>query len=291
MKFFYKKNPKLFASLILALNLLLFIFAFQKFVITRNNELVSAEEVQETLICPTLPQGGNSIQLLQCYINTPTPTMPVTPTLTPTITPIPPSPTPDPCAAPQKDYASAKQVLLSKYKIDLQGDQNLEFANQTVTTVCKLATSTLFMSLLTSQGNIVLTYQELPCANFGGYADMNAGITIRAVCDPPVNRAVLVHEFTHMIMYRNAAVYNKFLNTVWPTSIPTFNCQTNAPGLAPSECFADGSAEYVTYTYYRIAVNGQPLGPPNLPDYTTTYAGYYNFMKDNLYGGVTYTSF
>lgn len=256
--------------------------------VTYHNKILA----QEGIICPSPTSKKNAMQLLNCYLNTPAPTIPVpTPTITPVVTKAPiPTPTVDPCSSQLADYAVVKQALLTKNKIDLQGDPDLAWANQTLTTMCKLSSSPTFNTLLTAQGNIVIRFHTGSCVI--GNADMNTGIDLTGSCDPQLNRAVLVHELAHMIAFRNPAIFNSYLSTVWPSQIPTYNCQTHfGSGPTAAECFADGVAENVVYSYLRITSGGLPAGNPTFPEYPTTYASYYNLMNTSVFGSVSFTSF
>lgn len=298
MRAYINKNYIHIITIILGINLITFLFAYQNLLVAKQDSNDRIAHAQETLICPTDTTAQKTLQLLSCYINTPTPTVPVSPT--PTVTPAPtsqpkitPSPTVDTSCKPQSsDYLTIKQALSDKFKINLTGDQSAVWASEAYTTMCQLNKSSMFMSLLTSQGPVTVNFSGIDCANVSGHADMNAGITISGMCDPALNRAVLVHEFGHMIAFRNPAIFNNFLSTIWPATIPTFNCMIhNLEGVTAPECFADAVGEYLVYMNYRIAFSGQPPGNTNFAEYPTTYANYYNFIKTNLFGGITYTTF
>lgn len=282
----------------LALSLFLFLLTLLNSQLNVDSINIHSAQGQGYLICPTPKGAKDSLQLLNCYITTPTPTAPPIPTPVPspviptTTQPAGPTVTKyvDPCESQLTEYPAVKQALATQYKINIGGDPDPGWSKQVFATMCKLKSSATFTGMVTSQGPVTINYKEDICDNLKGVADMNSNsINITGNCDVNLNRGVLVHELTHIIQFRNPGVYNSFLNYVWPADIPTYNCQIHyGDGRTPMECFADGSAEYVMYNYLRLQYKGQPAGPATFPEYPSQHATYYNFFRDNVYGGVSF---
>lgn len=279
MRNFFLKNTKQILVGLLLINILLFVYTIQNYITNKKADMALQNNAQEMLICPTDTSAKNSLQLHNCYM--------IPKAVNPTI-----SGQDTGCSNQITDYTTLKQLLLSKYKLDIRGDQDITWVNQAYATMCLLSKSNKFMTLLTTQAPVIVKFTATSCDLLSGHADMSTGITISGMCDPQLNRAALVHEFGHTIIFRNPSLFNNFLNSIWPAHIPTYNCQVfNIDAVTSPECFADGASEYVTYTYFRMAFSGIPPGPANFPDFPTTYANYYNFFKDNVFGGITFTGF
>lgn len=156
------------------------------------------------------------------------------------------------------------------------------------------------------QQPIRITYHSGGCA---GHASYNGHVDIYGHCLTDTDRFMLTHELSHEIAFRNPDLINKFYNSFpfllnpvgrvpFPFIIlPTYNCQLDygPGGPFPGECFADTIGEYPVYHTYRNTVSG-PFGIP-LPLYVEqrsfetfkgAYANYYNFAKDNVYGGLAF---
>jgi len=198
----------------------------------------------------------------------------------------------DPCSTPPSDYESIRQSLSTNFQINLTGDADANWASQAHVTICKLNQSSNLSTQLFGSSPINLNFTSDSCTNLRGNADMATGITITGTCDNYLNRAILVHELGHMYAFRNPSVYNNFLNTVWPAQIPTYNCQIHyGDGPTAAECFADGFAENVVYSYLRLTLEDQPAGETTFPEYPTTYSNYYNSFNTNAFAGETFTTF
>jgi len=140
-----------------------------------------------------------------------------------------------------------------------------------------------------------------------GHAYGVGDVAVNGNCLTDTNRFILTHELGHEIAFRNPDLINKFYSQfpflflsyprgiMPPFVLPTFNCQMDYGwGPFPGECFADTVGEYPVYHTYR---NTYTLFGVHLPIYVeqrsfmtfkTVYFNYYNFAKDNIYGGLAY---
>ncbi|HEU4966797.1 MAG TPA: phage tail tip lysozyme [Candidatus Saccharimonadales bacterium] len=200
-------------------------------------------------------------------------------------------------------YGAIKQDLMTKFKVDLQGDQNATWAAETYYTMCALAKSPTFYSKLTAQGTVPITLNGGACGS--GFTS-TSGVILYGYCDRNYNRFILTHELGHLFSFRNQDLYTQFKNGPWALHhawLPTWDCQihsfssTGAPlssgpfmGDQTAECWADMIGEYLIYFNLRETVGGAPPGSTDFKQYPTQYGDYYNFAKQ-LFGGVTYTTF
>ena len=208
--------------------------------------------------------------------------------------------------APPGGYGAVKQALSTQFKINLAGAADATWATETYNTMCALSKAPTYFSRLTAAGPITVTLNPGGCGS--GHADASTGVELYGFCDPNYNRFILTHELGHMFSFRNPTVYAAFLSGPYATDghyLPTWDCQvhsfdpnTGAPlasgpydGDQQAECWADMIGEYLMYFNLRETVGGAPAGTADFKQYPTQYADYYNFAKNNLFGGVTYTSF
>jgi hypothetical protein len=251
----------------------------------------------DQLICPTPDAGSKTLQVKSCYVitSTPIPGQNATP---------PPgqNPTPGPTGKPAQcnisqptDYNSAKAAL-SRLKINLVGTTNTGWAIETFNSVCLLSKSSQYFSRLTARGTITVNLHAGGCS--GGFASASNGLDMYGFCDKRYNRYLLGHELGHMFAFRNPSVYNQYVNTVWPVSIPTWNCTIHwRDGPTPPECFADLVGEYLSWSFLRGQVGPIPGGEQPFKSYPTgyyntrTHINYYGFGKNTIFGGIEYTSF
>lgn len=200
-------------------------------------------------------------------------------------------------AAPTGSYAAVQSALLAQFKINLIGDTSLDWATQTYNTMCALAKAPAYFSRLVAAGPITVNLHAGSCN--GGHSSAVSGVDMYGFCDHDYNRFLLAHELGHMFSFRNPTVYQAFAQQVWlsrgyknPPTLPTYNCLYDY-GVGPyeAECWADMIGEYLVWFDIRDTVGGRPAGTPTFSQYQSQYPIYYNFARDQLFGGVQYTSF
>lgn len=195
--------------------------------------------------------------------------------------------------------------MISQFKINLKGDANTPWAIETYNTLCALSKASAYYSKLVAQGPISVTLHGGNCGS--GFTSASAGITLRGFCNKDYNRYILAHELGHMYGFRNPSVYTSFLNGPYKTNpafLPVWDCQIHSfdnlgnplpsgpfSGDQRQECWAAMIGEYSVWFDLRQTVGGAPAGSADFKQYPTTYSSYYNWAKDNLFGGVVYSSF
>lgn len=206
--------------------------------------------------------------------------------------------------APTGGYDAVKQALMTQFKVNLTGQADATWAVETYNTACALSKAPTYYSKLIAQGPITVTLHAGSCGS--GHASASTGVDLYGFCDKNYNRFILTHELGHIFAFRNPTIYQSYLNTVWGKNplLPTWNCEIHSFGPSgnplPSgpfsgdqaaECWADMIGEYLMWFNLRGTVSGAPAGTPDFKQYPTQYAGYYNFAKNTLFGGVVYNSF
>ena len=207
-------------------------------------------------------------------------------------------------------YSNIKQALHDTYKIDLTGATDDTEAARVFATICTLASAPTYYSRLTARGPITIDFVAgNPGVGNGGCGGWAKTIDLVEFYGPfcsgkDPDRYVLSHELGHIFEARNQSIGSAFNSGPWTTvgrKLPDWNCAIhNIPGTDyQKECFASMIGTYLVWYEYRVVIGGGPPGPintngvPYLPDYATnpTYDAYWNFAKDNLFGGVVFNSF
>ncbi|SRR5258708_2065950 len=206
-----------------------------------------------------------------------------------------PTPTPRGSGNPVQCSISAgsnvsliSSTIAKQFGIHVTGNDQTQSRMTTLySTLCLLFKSTKYAQLIKSQTSPIAI--SLQPGNCFGHASASTGINLYGSCGSVIDRFIITHELGHMLMFRNPSVYNDWYSHVWPATLPTWDCQLDyGPGPWPAECFADMIGEYLVYPQWREAVGGRPSGSATLSNFPTTYASYYNFARDKIFGGVKY---
>lgn len=118
--------------------------------------------------------------------------------------------------------------------------------------------------------------------------------------EPPVAaQYVIIHELGHVLSRCRPDLYKLFINSgivekdgpilTYPFSVYKIPCADAINIYKYSEGFAEMNTDYVvykTYNYFPRPCTNYPGGP--FPDYPVRQPNYYNFVKDNYYGGAQF---
>lgn len=185
--------------------------------------------------------------------------------------------------------------ISQKYGVDLSGDAlTVDKAQLTYESMCLAFKSPAYQANLNSlQYHVKVVYVNKGQCFAWTYANP-ARIEMWEPCSALVDKYILIHELTHQMQNGAAAGRNAQWSewqAIWEREknhrIPTGPCVIEDPGDG-GECEADAIAEYIYYKVYRNSWGGSPPGGPNFANYPTDWPTWYAFVRDNIFGGVTY---
>lgn len=231
----------------------------------------------------------DTLQLHKLQIVTPTPTPTPEPVSTGTVD----------CTIPA-NIASNLPLLTAaisqKFGVKLGGNAlTLDKATLTYESMCLAFKSPAFQKNVNSLKNPV-TVNFVSGGRCFAYTYANPPHTdLIEPCITIVDKYILIHELVHQMQYGAAQGRNAFMPQwqaqVWNQErnhrIPTGPCVFEDTGDG-GECEADAVAEYIYYKDYRNSWSGSPPGGATLANYPADWPLWYNFVKTNFFGGVTY---
>ncbi|HSW96447.1 MAG TPA: hypothetical protein VLF89_01340 [Candidatus Saccharimonadales bacterium] len=268
---------------------LIFVFLLLTRALTGPDNNPSTENTHQGIVISVAP--GQSSDTLQLH------RLPIV-TVTPTLLPETASATTD-CTVPGQnasDLSSLVSTISQKFGVKLGGNAlTLDKAVLTYESMCLAFRSTTFQRNLNSLKNPV-TVNFTNAGKCFAWTYANPPSTdMQEPCPALVDKYILIHELVHQMQYGASQGRNAFMpqwqSQVWNAErnhrIPTGPCVIEDPGDG-GECEADAVAEYIYYKEYRNSWSGNPAGGPNLANYPTDWPLWYNFVKTNFFGGVTY---
>lgn len=149
----------------------------------------------------------------------------------------------------------------------------------------RVGTNESYLELLCTEGDIIV-YKWDPHPNrnyFAWVIDKNTIGFYQGFFNSPVEwmEYTLVHESGHIIDGRNPGLKNEYLQIA--TSCLTYPFPEECSSR-PSEYFAEGLVDYVVYqTLFFNFDSWTGMFP-----FKTNYPAEYNWMRDNIFGGIEY---
>ncbi|HSW89043.1 MAG TPA: hypothetical protein VLG12_07815 [Candidatus Saccharimonadales bacterium] len=268
----------------------IFVFLVLTRALTGPNNNPSTENTQQGIVVSMSPgQSSDSLQLHRLPIVTVTPT--------PTASPV--STASGDCAVPAASTTNLSvlvNTIAQKFGVKLGGNAlTIDKAILTYESMCLAFRSPTFQKNLNSLQNPVTVNFVNAGKCFAWTYASPPHTDLQEPCPTLVDKYILIHELVHQMQYGGAQGRNAFMPQwqaqVWSQErnhrIPTGPCVIEDPGDG-GECEADAVAEYIYYKEYRNSWSGNPAGGPNLANYATDWPLWYNFVKTNFFGGVTY---
>lgn len=154
----------------------------------------------------------------------------------------------------------------------------------------RAATNPMYVTLLCgeggSKGNV--TIYRLPGSEYGGWAPSALGGAAIGLYDLGLKYSdasteyTLIHEFGHIIDYRNPGLRQQYLQARSSSSCYTYPIPSLCSG---AEAFAEGSMLYVVYTTYAFSSGRYETGEQGTYNFKQRFPGDYEWFKNNMFGG------
>lgn len=200
------------------------------------------------------------------------------------------------CASPQGDLSSLTADIKNKYGLILSGNAlTVPRAQAVYDSMCLAFESTKFIKNLNSLQHPVNVEFRNTGRCYAQSGPNPPSILMEEPCDTTlIDKYIIIHELVHIMQFGSSLGRDAHWNawqTVWSKEsshrIPTGPCVIEETGDG-GECEADAVAEYMYYKTYRNSWGGVPAGSYTFSNYKTDYPLWYNFAKDNIFGGLEY---
>lgn len=266
--------------------ILIFIFLILTHALTGpDNNQSTLNTHQGIAVSITAAPSSESMQLHQLPIVTPTPTSTAAPVADCTVP-----------ASLISNLPALVATISQKYGVRLGGNAlNINRALLTYETMCMAFRSSMYQKSLNSLQHPV-TVNFVNSGRCFAWTYSNPPHTdMLEPCTAIIDKYVLIHELVHQMQYGSSlgrnAHFAQWQSQVWNKErnhrIPTGPCIFEDHGDG-GECEADAVAEYMFYKVYRNSWGGQPAGGYTFANYPISWPLWYNFVRDNFFGGVTY---